>query len=98
MTGARRRAAPTHLTGMQRLYLRTIPLDPLEERWNSNSGAADNEVARNARGCTVKAVVLMRHLDEQGRFIRQDEFCDEHVIKTLAADGAKVHDQRPIQV
>jgi hypothetical protein len=52
------------------------------------------EVKCNTQGCVVKAVTLVRHLDEQGRFIRQFELCKEHVKRTLAAGGAKVHDRR----
>jgi 20S proteasome alpha/beta subunit len=34
------------------------------------------EVKCSAHGCTVMAVTLLRHLYEQGRFIRQRELCE----------------------
>ena len=51
----------------------------------------------SALACTAKAVTRVRYLDEQGRFIRQVELCDEHLTKTLAVGGAKVHDRRHVE-
>ena len=47
-----------------------------------------------AHGCAARADTLVRYLDEQGRFIRQVELCDEHLAKARAAGGCKVHDRR----
>ena len=44
--------------------------------------------------CTAKADALERYIDEQGRFISQAEFCDNHASLTLATCGLKVHDRR----
>jgi hypothetical protein len=49
---------------------------------------------RSTHGCKAPATTLVRYLNKQGRCIRQFEFCDEHLTKTLAAAGAKVHDRR----
>ena len=43
----------------------------------------------SAHGCTAAADRLVRHLDEQGRFIRQDELCAEHAGRAVAAGGAE---------
>ena len=42
-------------------------------------------------GCTAQADTLERYIDEQGRFISQAEFCDNHLSLTR---GLKVHDRR----
>jgi hypothetical protein len=54
------------------------------------------KVMCSALACTAKAVTRVRYLDEQGRFIRRVELCDEHLAKALAAGGAKVHDRRDL--
>jgi hypothetical protein len=49
------------------------------------------------RGCKSRADTLVRYIEEQGRFISQTEFCEEHV--RLAIGGSiKVCDHRPKQV
>jgi hypothetical protein len=46
--------------------------------------------------CSAAAAdALIRHVDEQGRFIRKDELCGEHLKQALASGGARVHDRGP---